>query len=126
MDALITDDPVMAGRALGQRPARFFDAVVFAQGQRLMATGDLLTPRGVSARRGCRGTLTVRVLKGDRVVRTTRGRLNRNCEFFVRAGHRPARLGSTRVTVRFNGNARVLPELEGPERIARRQPDFSP
>jgi glycerophosphoryl diester phosphodiesterase len=124
VDALITDDPLMAARALGLR--RFFDAVVFAQGRRLIATGDLLTPRGVSARQGCRGRLTMRLLAGDRVVRTARGRLNRNCKFFFRAGRRPARLASRRVTVRFDGNARVLAELEGPERIAPRQPDFSP
>jgi len=126
VDALITDDPLMAARALGLRPARFFDAVVFAKGRRLIATGDLLTPRGVPARQGCRGRLTVRVLSGDRVVRVVRGRLNRNCEFFFDAGPKRRRLASARVTVRFEGNARVLPSLEGPERIRPKQPDFSP
>ena len=127
VDALITDDPLMAARALGLRPPRFFDAFVFAQGRRLIATGDLLTPRGVSARKGCRGTLTVRLLNANyRVIRTVGGRLNRNCEYFFRAGRRPARLATTSVTVRFNGNARVLPELEGPERVLPRMPDFSP
>jgi glycerophosphoryl diester phosphodiesterase len=127
VDALITDDPLMAARALGLRPARFFSAFVFAQGRRLIATGDLLTPRGVSARQGCRGTVTVRVLNANyRVTRTVGGRLNRNCEFFFRAGRKPARLGVAKATVRFNGNARVLPELEGPERVLPRQPDLSP
>jgi glycerophosphoryl diester phosphodiesterase len=127
VDALITDDPLMAARALGLRPPRFFTAFVFAQGRRLIATGDLLTPRGVSARQGCRGTVTVRLLNANyRVTRTVGGRLNRNCEFFFRAGPRPARLARGSVTVRFNGNARVLPELEGPERVLPRMPDFSP
>lgn len=127
VDALITDDPLMAARAIGLRPPRFFDAFVFAQGRRLIATGDLLTPRGVSARQGCRGTVTVRLLNANyRVTRTVGGRLNRNCEYFFRAGRRPARLGTASATVRFNGNARVLPELEGPERVLPRMPDFSP
>jgi hypothetical protein len=116
----------MAGRALGLRPARFFDAFVFAQGRRLIATGDLLTPCGVSARQGCRGPVTVRLLRRSRVIRTAHGRLNRNCEYFFGAGRKPARLASTRATVRFEGNARVLPELEGPERVLARMPDFSP
>ena len=126
VDAVITDDPLMAARALGLRPPRFFDAFVFAQGRRLIATGDLLTPGGVPVRQGCRGTVTVRLLRGSRVIRTAGGRLNRNCEYFFGAGPKPARLGSVRATVRFNGNARVLPELEGPERVLPRMPDFSP
>jgi hypothetical protein len=126
VDALITDDPLMAARALGLRPARFFDAFVFAEGRRLIATGDLLTPRGVSARPGCRGTVTVRLLGGSRVLRTARGRLNRNCEYFFGAGRKPAGLASTRATVRFNGNTRVLPALKGPQRVLPRMPDFSP
>jgi hypothetical protein len=36
------------------------------------------------------------------------------------------RVATTRATVRFEGNARVLPELEGPERVLPRIPDFSP
>jgi glycerophosphoryl diester phosphodiesterase len=126
VDALITDDPLMAGRALGLRPARFFDAFVFAQGRRLIATGDLLTPRGVSARQGCRGAVTVRLLRRSGAIRTVHGRLNRNCEYFFGAGRKPGRLASVRATVHFEGNARVLPELEGPERVLPRMPNFSP
>ena len=116
MDALITDDPLMAARALGLRPARFFDAVVFAQGRRLIATGDLLTPRGVSARQGCRGTITMRLLAGDRVVRAARGRLNRNCEFFFRAaagrrGSRPE--GSRSASTGTRGCWRTSRALSG-------------
>jgi hypothetical protein len=48
------------------------------------------------------------------------------CEFFFGAGRKPARLGFAKATVRFNGNARVLPELEGPERVLPRMPDLSP
>ncbi len=126
VDAVITDDPLLAGRALGMRPARFFSAAAFVQGRRLVATGDLLTPRGVSARQGCRGTVTMRVMIGSRPTRSVRGKLNRNCEFFFGTRRTPARLGAPQVTIRFNGNARVLPRLDGPERAALRPPVFRP
>jgi len=126
VDALITDDPLMAARALGRRPARFFSAVAFIKGRRLFATGDLLTPRGVSARQGCRGTVTLRVMARNRRTRTVRGRLNRNCEFLFGTRRTPARLGAPLVTIMFNGNSRVLPELEGPERAKLRPPNFTP
>jgi glycerophosphoryl diester phosphodiesterase len=126
VDALITDDPLMAGRALGLRPPRFFSAVAFVNGRRLVATGDLLTPRGVSARQGCRGTVTLRVMLGERLVRTARGRLNRNCEFFFSTRRTPAARGAPTVTIRFTGNAHLLPQLDGPERARLKRPDFSP
>jgi glycerophosphoryl diester phosphodiesterase len=126
VDALITDDPLMAGRALGLRPPRFFSAVAFVDGRRLVATGDLLTPRGVTARQGCRGTITLRVMLGERLVRTARGRLNRNCEFFFSTRRTPAGRGAPSVTIRFNGNGHLLPQLDGPERAKLKPPDFSP
>jgi glycerophosphoryl diester phosphodiesterase len=126
VDALITDDPLMAGRALGLRPPRFFSAGAFIQGQRLIATGDLLTPRGVSARQGCRGTVTMRVMIADRPTRTARGRLNRNCEFRFGTKRTPPRLGAPTVTIRFDGNAHLLPRLDGPERAGLQPPVFRP
>jgi glycerophosphoryl diester phosphodiesterase len=126
VDALITDDPLTAGRALGLVPPRFFSAVAFFQGRRLIATGDLLTPRSVSARQGCRGTLTLRVLVRNRLARTVRGRLNRNCEFFFSTRRTPGRLGTPTVTIRFNGNAHLLPQLDGPEPAKLKPPDFTP
>jgi hypothetical protein len=126
VDVVITDDALMAARALGMRPARFFSAGAFILGNRLFATGDLLTPRGVSARQGCRGTVTMRVMIGRRPTRTVRGRLNRNCEFRFSTRRTPPRLGAPTVTVRFNGNARVLPQLDGPERAGLAAPVFRP
>ncbi len=126
VDAVITDDALMAGRALGMRPARAFSAGAFIQGSRLIATGDLLTPRGVSARQGCRGTVTMRVMIGDRPTRSVRGRLNRNCEFRFGTRRTPPRLGAPTVTIRFDGNARVLPQLDGPERAGLAPPVFRP
>jgi glycerophosphoryl diester phosphodiesterase len=125
VDAVITDDALMAGRAMGMRPPRAFAASAFIRGRRLFATGDLLTPRGVSARQGCRGTILMRIMIADR-VRLARGRLNRNCEFLFSTLRTPARLGAPDVAILFEGNARVLPELEGPERAALQPPVVRP
>ena len=126
VDAVITDDPLVAGRAFGLRPPRFFMAIAFIRGSRLIATGDLLTPRGVSARQGCRGTVTMRVMIAGRRTRSARGRLNRNCEFLFSTRRTPPRLGAPTVTIRFNGNARLLPRLVGPKRAGLEPPTFTP
>ena len=126
VDALITDDPLMAGRALGLRPPRFFTATAFIDGRRLVATGDLLTPRGVTARQGCRGTVTMRVMIGSRKAHSVRSRLNRNCEFRFSTRRTPPRLGAPLVTIRFDGNARLLPRLIGPKRAGVQPPVFRP
>ena len=39
VDELITDDPLGAARAMGLRPARFFDASVFIDGRRMITVG---------------------------------------------------------------------------------------
>ena len=125
VDALITDDPLMAARALGLRPPRFFSATAFIRGRRLIATGDL-TPRGVTARQGCRGTVTMRVMAGNRPARSVRGPLNGNCEFLFGTRRPPARLGRPTATIRFNGNRRLLPRLVGPKRARLAPPSFRP
>ena len=126
VDALITDDPLMAGRALGLRAPRFFTATAFIDGRRLIATGDLLSPRGVSAKQGCRGRITMRVMIGKRATRSVRGRLNRNCEFRFSTKRTPPRLGAPTATVRFDGNAHLLPALEGPFVVLLKPPVFNP
>jgi len=126
VDALITDDPLMAARALGLRPVRHFTGFAFIDGARLVATGDVLTPRGVSARQGCRGTVTMRVMLEGRPTRSVRGRLNRNCEFRFSTRRTPPRLGAPTVTVRFDGNAHLLPQLEGPFQADLKPPVFRP
>jgi glycerophosphoryl diester phosphodiesterase len=126
VDAVITDDPLMTARALGLRPPRFFTATAFIDGSRLVATGDLLTPRGVTARQGCRGRVTMRVMIGSRPTRIVRGPLNRNCEFHFGTRRTPARLGAPVVTIRFDGNAHLLPQLVGPKRAGLKPPVFRP
>lgn len=125
VDAVITDDPMMAARAMGLRPPRFFTASAFIRGRKLFATGDLLTPRGVPARRGCRGRILMRIMIAGR-VRLARGRLSRNCEFLFSTLRTPPRLGAPLVTILFEGNARLLPRLVGPRRAALAPPVFNP
>jgi hypothetical protein len=49
-----------------------------------------------------------------------------NCEFFFSTRRTPARLGTPIVTIRFNGNAHLLPQLDGPEPAKLKPPDFTP
>jgi glycerophosphoryl diester phosphodiesterase len=126
-DAVITDDPLMAGRALGLRPPRFFTASVFIQGRRLIAVVHLKGPRGVPARQACRGRLLMRIMIADRDrIRLASGRLNRNCEARLVTKRTPARLGAPTVTVLFRGNSRLLPRLAGPKRAQLVPPMFTP
>ena len=121
VDALITDDPLMAAGALGLRPARRFNAGGFADGDRLVAAGQLVAPRGVPRRQACRGRVTMRIMIEGGRTRTARGRLNRRCGFFFGTRRPSVRLDRLLVTIRFEGNARVLPSLDGPAQPGRRR-----
>ena len=113
VDELITDDPLAAARAMGLRPARAFDATVFFQGRRMITVVHLLGPRGVSARQSCRGSLLMRVVTERGRTQSVRRKLSRNCDARFGVRRPPARRGQVFVTVLFEGNARVLPELDG-------------
>ena len=126
VDELITDDPLAAARAMGLRPARAFDATVFIDGRRMIAVVHLLGPRGVSARQSCRGTLLMRVMARGRHTKQVRRRLSRNCDARFGIRRTPARLGPPLVTVLFEGNARTLPELDGPKAPLPKSPSFNP
>ena len=127
VDALITDDPLMAARALGLRPARRWHAAAYVTSdRRLVAVGVLEPPRGVPARWACRGGVTMRIMVEGGRTRTTRGRLNRRCEFFFDTRRPAVQLGRLLVTIRFDGNARVLPRLDGPGPVQRALVDVGP
>ena len=126
VDELITDDPLGAARAMGLRPARFFDASVFIDGRRMITVVHLLGPRGVSARQSCRGTLLMRVVIPGRRTQQVRRKLNRNCEARFGIRRTPPRLGPPTVTVLFEGNSRVLPALDGPKVPLLKPPSFNP
>jgi glycerophosphoryl diester phosphodiesterase len=127
VDAIITDDPLMAARAVGLRPLRRLDAGAFIDGGRLVALGHMRLPAGVPARRGCRGRVTMRVMTpAARVLRTVRGRVLAGCEFRFSTPRPPKRIGTPLVTIRFEGNTVLLPRLDGLERAALRPPNLQP
>jgi len=127
VEALITDDPLMAAGALGLRPLRRFDAGAFIQGRRLVALGHMRLPAGVPARRGCRGRVTMRVMTpGARLLKTVRGRVLAGCEFRFSTARTSKSIGPPLVTIRFEGNTVLLPRLDGPERAAPRPPNLQP
>jgi glycerophosphoryl diester phosphodiesterase len=126
VDELITDDPLAAAAAMGLRPARAFDATAFIDGRRMIAVVHLLGPRRVSARQSCRGTLLMRVMITGRRTQQVRRKLSRNCDARFGIRRTPPRLGPPQVTVLFEGNARTLPELDGPKVPLLKPPSFNP
>jgi glycerophosphoryl diester phosphodiesterase len=126
VDELITDDPLTAARAMGLRRARAYDATVFIDGRRMIAVVHLLGPRGVSARQSCRGTLLMRVVLPGRRIQQVRRKLSRNCDARFGIARTPPRLGPPQVSVLFEGNARTLPELDGPKAPLLKPPSFNP
>jgi len=127
VEAVITDDPLMAGRALGLRPLQFFDAGAFFEGRRLVALGHMRLPAGVPADKGCRGRVTMRVMtRAARLLKTVRGRVLAGCEFRFSTARTPKRVGAPLVTILFEGNSVLLPRLDGPERARLRPPDLTP
>jgi glycerophosphoryl diester phosphodiesterase len=127
VEAVITDDPLMAAGALNLHPLRRFDAFAFIEGRRLVALGHMRLPAGVAANDGCRGRASMRVMTpGGRLLKTVRGRVLEGCEFRFSTGRTPKRIGAPLVTILFAGNRVLLPRLDGPERAALRPPNLQP
>jgi glycerophosphoryl diester phosphodiesterase len=117
VDALITDDPLMAAGALGLRPVRALHVRLTRRAGRVEVSGRLRLPAGVSPRKGCTGVVTLRLLGAKRLLHTKRIRLTRDC--LVQVGvpvprGAPARLLAT---IGFGGNKRLLPRLVGPRPV---------
>ena len=76
-------------------------------------SGRLTLPAGVPRSAGCRGRVTVRVRRGRSTISTRRVSLTRTCTYRVRIAFADRKRLRTakrlRFTVRFAGNARVLP-----------------
>jgi glycerophosphoryl diester phosphodiesterase len=118
VDAVITDDPLMAARALGQRPIRGMRLALRRQAGRVEAAGRLRRP----ARTRCTGTITLRVLGAKRTLYKRSTRLRAGCRFSVAVTvprGAPARLLAT---IGFGGNAKLLPRLVGPRAVPREVP----
>jgi glycerophosphoryl diester phosphodiesterase len=125
VDAVITDDPLMAARALGRRPAEALRVRLRRRASQVEATGRLRVGRRAARgapRRACSGRVTLRVLGGKRTLQAANGRLRRDCTFdlsvLIPRGA-PARLLAT---VGFGGNAGLLPKLVGPRAVPREVP----
>jgi glycerophosphoryl diester phosphodiesterase len=117
-DAVITDDPLTAARALGQRPVRGLRVRLQRRAGQVEAQGRLRRPRGTR----CTGTITLRVLGAKRTLYKRRSRLGAGCTFAV--GVTVPRGAPTRLlaTVGFSGNAELLPRLVGPRAVPREVP----
>jgi hypothetical protein len=68
----------------------------------------------------------MRVMITGRRTQQVRRKLNRNCEARFGIRGTPPRLGPPTVTVLFEGNARVLPALDGPKVPLLKPPSFNP
>jgi len=112
VDALITDDPLMTAAALGLRPVKALKAKLTRRRATVEATGRLQLPRGIGKRKGCKGSVTLRVLGSKRALRERSAWLAKDCSYEVAV---PApRKGRLQATIGFGGNDLLLPELNGP------------
>jgi glycerophosphoryl diester phosphodiesterase len=117
VDAVITDDPLMAARALGLRPAHGLTARLTRRAGRVEATGRLR-----AGGRGCRGTITLRVLGAKRTLHVDRARLRRDCTYDVAVAIPRGATAKFQATIGFSGNSRLLPKLVGPRAVPREVP----
>jgi glycerophosphoryl diester phosphodiesterase len=119
VDALITDDPHMAAKALGFHS---FHAL-YAHEQRAprgtRVRGGFVPPRGISKRAACNGFVTVRVVSRTRTVATSRARMGKACGFDASLPVGRSTLLRLRMSIRFEGNAAMLPHVLGPLGFAR-------
>jgi hypothetical protein len=93
----------------GRVPAKSSSAVVRRRGRRLVATGSLTPPDGLSAARACgAGRVEVRAKRGRRTVGRRKARLGADCTFSVAVRLRTRR--AVRTTVRWLGNDFLAPE----------------
>jgi glycerophosphoryl diester phosphodiesterase len=117
VDGVITDDPLMAARALGLRPPRKLTARLLRHPASVEVHGRLLRPGGVSRRKGCVGAVALQVLSAGRTFRQDRARLKADCSY--QAAVRIPRGAPTELLaiVRFAGNDDLLPRLVGPRSV---------
>jgi glycerophosphoryl diester phosphodiesterase len=121
VDAVITDDPLMAARALGLRPVKSLTARLRRKSAQVEVAGRLK-----ARRRDCTGRITLRVLGANRTWLARRTKLARNCTYAtaVRIPRgAPARL---QATIGFGGNRRLLPRLVGPRLVPQELPRAVP
>jgi glycerophosphoryl diester phosphodiesterase len=119
VDAVITDDPLMAARALGRRPVRRM-SVRLQRGPGLVgAKGRVRLPRGVKR---CKGRVTLRVLGAKRTLHRRSTPLAANCSYQVAVTVPRGAPGRLLATVGYSGTAKLLPRLVGPRAVPRETP----
>jgi len=111
VDALITDDPLMAAAAVGLKPARSLTAKLARHTGRIEAKGRL-----TGAAR-CEGIVKLRVLGAKDLLRSKRTHLKATCTYQVAVSVPRGAPAELLATVGFSGNARVLPRLVGPKPV---------
>jgi glycerophosphoryl diester phosphodiesterase len=119
VDAVITDDPLLAARVLGRRPVRGLSVRLRRQRALVSAEGRLRPARGVKR---CSGRVTLRVLGAKRTLHRRSTPLAANCDYQIAVTvprGTPARLLAT---VTFGGTAKLLPRLVGPRALPRETP----
>jgi glycerophosphoryl diester phosphodiesterase len=115
VDALITDDPLMAAGAVGLKPARSLSAKLVRHPGRIEASGRLRA-------RSCRGLVKLRVLGAKNLLRSKRTQLAANCTYHVAVTVPRGAPAELLATVGFGGNGRVLPRLVGPKPVPAEAP----
>jgi glycerophosphoryl diester phosphodiesterase len=111
VDALITDDPLMAAAAVGLKPARALTAKLARHPGRIEAKGRL---KGAAR---CEGIVKLRVLGAKNLLRGKRARLKADCTYQLAVTVPRGAAAELLATVGFSGNARVLPRLVGPKPV---------
>ncbi|MEA2419373.1 MAG: glycerophosphoryl diester phosphodiesterase [Thermoleophilaceae bacterium] len=122
VDALITDDPLMAAGALGLRPVNGLTAKLTRRRGAVEVAGRLRVP----GRKLCTGSVALRVLGANRILRARRAPLKADCTYSVAARvprGAPARLLAT---IGFSGNDHLLPRLIGPRPVPQELPRAVP
>jgi glycerophosphoryl diester phosphodiesterase len=115
VDALITDDPLMAAGAIGLKPARSLSAKLVRHPGRIEASGRLRA-------RSCGGIVKLRVLGAKNLLRSKRTQVAANCTYHVAVTVPRGAPAELLATVGFAGNARVLPRLVGPKPVPAEMP----
>jgi glycerophosphoryl diester phosphodiesterase len=119
VDAVITDDPLLAARVLGRRPVRGLSVRLERRPGVVGARGRLRPPRGVKR---CRGAVTLRVLGAKRTLYRRSARLGADCRYDIELTVPRGATARLLATVGFGGTARMLPRLVGPRPVPREGP----
>jgi glycerophosphoryl diester phosphodiesterase len=114
---VITDDPLMAARAIGLHVPRKLTARLARHPARVEAHGKLVRPRGLSRHKACFGDVTLRVLSAGRTLRRDHARVKGDCTYDAAVTIPRGAPTELAAIVRFSGNDDLLPRLVGPRSV---------